>query len=113
MIKNLPTLPEDPGSIPGSGRFPDEGNGYPLQFSYLENSVDRGAWWAIPWGRKESDTTEQLTHKVCFILDAGNHGRGVVFFQRQLTNSGQVFLKVEGGGYMQKQHGQLWQLSWD
>ena len=43
MIKNLPTLPEDPGSIPGSGRFPDEGNGYPLQFSYLENSVDRGA----------------------------------------------------------------------
>ena len=36
---------------------PGEGNGYPLQYSCLENPVDRGAWWA-PWGRTESDTTE-------------------------------------------------------
>ena len=36
----------DLGSIPGSGRFPGEGNGYPLQYSCLENSKDRGAWWA-------------------------------------------------------------------
>ena len=35
------------GSIPGSGRFPAEGNGYPLQYSCLENSLDRGAWWPI------------------------------------------------------------------
>ena len=35
----------DPGSIPGSGRSPGEGNGYPLQYSCLENSMDRGAWW--------------------------------------------------------------------
>ena len=35
----------DPGLIPGSGRSPGEGNGYPLQYSCLENSVDRGAWW--------------------------------------------------------------------
>ena len=34
----------DPGSIPGSGRFPGEGNGNPLQYSCLENSMDRGAW---------------------------------------------------------------------
>ena len=34
----------DPGSIPGLGRFPGEGNGYPLQYSCLENSMDRGAW---------------------------------------------------------------------
>ena len=34
----------DPGSIPGSGRSPGEGNGYPLQYSSLENSVDRRAW---------------------------------------------------------------------
>ena len=33
--------------IPGSGRFPGEGDGYPLQYSYLENSTDRGAWWTI------------------------------------------------------------------
>ena len=46
----------DPGSIPGSGRSPGEGNGNPLQYSCLENPVDGGS----PWGRKESNTTEQL-----------------------------------------------------
>ena len=35
----------DPGSIPGSGRSPGEGNGYPVQYSCLENPMDRGAWW--------------------------------------------------------------------
>ena len=34
-----------PGSIPGSGRSPGEGNGNPFQYSYPENPVDRGAWW--------------------------------------------------------------------
>ena len=37
----------DPGSIPGSGRSPGEGNGNPLQYSYLENPMDRVAWWAV------------------------------------------------------------------
>ena len=36
----------DPGSIPGLGRSPGEGNGNPLQYSCLENPVDGGAWWA-------------------------------------------------------------------
>ena len=36
-----------PGSIPGSGRSPGEGNGNPLYYSCLENSIERGAWWAI------------------------------------------------------------------
>ena len=36
----------DLGSIPGSGSSPREGNGYPLQYSCLENSMDRGTWWA-------------------------------------------------------------------
>ena len=36
----------DQGSIPGSGKPPGEGNGYPLQYSCLENSIDRRAWWA-------------------------------------------------------------------
>ena len=36
----------DLGSIPGSGRSPEEGNGYPLQYSCLENSLDRGPWRA-------------------------------------------------------------------
>ena len=47
MIKNLPATAGDLGSIPGSGRSPGEGNGNPLQYSCLENPMDRGAWWAI------------------------------------------------------------------
>ena len=48
----------DPGSMPGSGRSPGEGNGKPLQYSCLENPMDRGARQATsPWGRKESDMT--------------------------------------------------------
>ena len=51
------------GSTPGSGRSPGEGSGNPLQYSSLENSMDRGAWWAIVHGiAKESDMTEQLTY---------------------------------------------------
>ena len=37
----------DQGSMPGLGRSPGEGNGYPLQYSGLENSMDRGAWQAV------------------------------------------------------------------
>ena len=40
----------DPGSIPGSGRSPGRGNGNPLQYPCLENSMDRGAWWAVAHG---------------------------------------------------------------
>ena len=42
--QNLPARAGDPGSIPGSGRSSGEGNGYPLQYSCLKNSMDRGAW---------------------------------------------------------------------
>ena len=46
--------PGDPGSIPGSGRSPGEGNGNPLQSSYLENPMDGGAWWATVHGFTKS-----------------------------------------------------------
>ena len=46
----------DPDSIPGSGRFPGEGNGNPLQYSCLENSTDRGAWQATVHGIPKSQT---------------------------------------------------------
>ena len=44
----------DLGSIPGLGRFPGEGNGNPLQYSCLENPMNRGAWWAIVHGVAKS-----------------------------------------------------------
>ena len=46
----------DPGSIPGWGRSPGEGNGHPLQYSCLENSMDRGAWRAIVHGVTKRQT---------------------------------------------------------
>ena len=46
----------DPGSIPGSGRSPGEGNGNPLQYSWLENSMDRGTWWATVHGVTKNQT---------------------------------------------------------
>ena len=53
---------EDPGSIPESVRSPGERKGYPLQYSCLENFMDRGVWWATtsPWRCKESDPTKWL-----------------------------------------------------
>ena len=49
---------EDPGSIPGSGRSPGEGNGNPLQYSCLQKPMDRGAWQATVHSVTESDTTD-------------------------------------------------------
>ena len=46
----------DPGSIPGSGRSPGEGNGNPLQYSCLENPMDREAWWATVHGVAKTQT---------------------------------------------------------
>ena len=60
----------DPGLIPGLGRSPGEGNGYPLQYSCLENRKDRGVWWvtANEWGCQESDMTESLTLLLLLLL---------------------------------------------
>jgi len=58
----------DLGSDPGWGRSPGEGNGNPLQYSCLENPMDRGAWWdTVHRFAKESDTTERLIQTYTFI----------------------------------------------
>ena len=56
MLKNPLGSTGDASSVPGSGRSTGEGNGNPLQYSCLENPVDRRTWWAIAHGvLKESD----------------------------------------------------------
>ena len=58
----------DVGLIPGLGRSPGEGNGNPLQYSCLGNSMDRGAWQAIVYGvAKELDMTEH-THMCIYVI---------------------------------------------
>ena len=54
--------------IPGSVRFLGEGNGNPLQYSCLENPIDRGAWLAIIHGLAELDTTEQVALYFTYAL---------------------------------------------
>ena len=58
VVKNPPAGAGDmtPGLIPGSGRSPGGGYGNPLQYSCLENSMDRGAWWAVVHGVAKSWT---------------------------------------------------------
>ena len=55
-VKNPPASAGDPGSIPGSGRSPGDGNDNLLQYSCLENSMDRGAWQATVHGVTKSQT---------------------------------------------------------
>ena len=58
VVKNLPVNIEDAASIPGLERSSAEGNGNPVQYSYLRNPMDRGAWKGYsPWGHKESEMT--------------------------------------------------------
>ena len=59
VVKNLPANVGDTGVlglIPGLGRSSGESNGYPLQYSCLGNSMDRGAWWAIVHGITKNQT---------------------------------------------------------
>ena len=59
VVKNLPANARDirdPGSIPGLGRSPGGGDDNPLQYSCLENSMDKGAWWAKVHGVATSQT---------------------------------------------------------
>ena len=62
MVNKLPANTGDLGLIPGSGRFPGEGNGNPFQYSCLENSMDRGPWQATVHGIAKSQTWLSALH---------------------------------------------------
>ena len=68
MVKNLPANAgdiRDVGLIPVSGKSPGEGHGYPLQYSCLENPMDKGSWQATGHGlAKELDRTERLKNNI-------------------------------------------------
>ena len=68
MVKNLPANSGDASLIPGSGRSSGEGNGTPLQYSCLENPMDRGAWWAIVHGVSQSWIRLKQLHTHAHIL---------------------------------------------
>ena len=65
MVKNPPASAGDAGLIPGSGKSPEGGNGYPLQYSCLERRRSLASY--SPWGRKESDVTEHA--HVWFVIN--------------------------------------------
>ena len=85
VIKNLPVSAGDVkgrDSIPGAGRFPGAGNGNPLQYSCLKNTMDREAWWATVHGVPKSRT--RLKRLSRHISSMYIRGRG---FQRHLKQS--------------------------
>ena len=81
MFKNPPASVGDMGSIPGLGGSPGEGNGNPLQYSCLENSMDKGAWWATVHGFTELDMTKRLNlHNFAAFKHAGRNESQKAFF---------------------------------
>ena len=99
MVKNLPASAgdtRDMSMIPGSGRSPGVGNSNPLQYSCLENSMDRGPWWAT-----ESDTTEHA----CMYIRLAHQlpGKSAARAQPQVNNHYKVvmfhFNKIAGGAF--------------
>ena len=82
----------DLDSIPGLGRSPGERRDWqPIQYSCLENSMDRGTWWATVHGVSESDTTEWLTLPLLVLLGTAGlsdlHFRFMVFLLYFLSSS--------------------------
>ena len=98
FVKNLPASVggvRDTGSVPGSGRFPEGGNGTPLQYSCLENSTHRRAWWAAIPGVTKSNTqlsTHAHTpqHYLGILTDPPSKPRLGYKYKIQRNNASQV-----------------------
>ena len=76
MVKNQSANAGDTDSIPGSGRSPGVGNGSPLQYSCLKNSVDTGAWQATVHGAAEHTLALPIEEEWC-TLERGVETRGM------------------------------------
>ena len=93
MGKNLPANAGDAtdmGSIPGTERFSGGGNGNPLQYSCLENSMDRGAWQAIVHGAAKLDTTD--------------HEHDALYSHRGQISAAPFYLDKARCGYLQRKY---------
>ena len=94
---------EDPGLIPGLGRSPGEGNGNSLQYSCLENSMDREAWWAIVHGVAKSwtqlsDFTFTFFHNhVYSINQLCKHGDQLLALSHRRQEKGMSLVSVMAG----------------
>ena len=98
LVKNLPANAGDVGLVPGSGKSPGEGNGYPVQYSCLENSRDRGAWWATVHGVAKSQTrlTDRTIPKTMDAVQVQSRGPNLYLGGRDRGGGG-------GGGWASTQ----------
>ena len=87
VVKNLPAMQEiqDVGSIPGSGRSPGVGSSNPLQYSCLENSIDRGAWQATVHGVAVRRLTRRSTRTIIYKLNSSLKFPGHVLLCFKIT----------------------------
>ena len=79
----------DLGSTPGSGISPGEGNGFPLQYSFLENFMDRGAWWAASlWSQRVRHgwRTNTHTHRPLRVPWAIARLSSVIYFMHSISS---------------------------
>ena len=88
VVKNLPASAGEAASIPGLGRSPREENGNPLQYSCLENAMDRGACWATvhgvtkSWAQLINSTTIITTYVSVTVQNLFNNSVGTIIFPR-------------------------------
>ena len=94
---------EDPGSIPGLGRSPGEGNGNALQYSCLENSMDREAWWATvhgvakSWTQLSDFTFTFFQNHVYSINQLCKHGDQLLALSHHRQEKGMSLVSVMAG----------------
>ena len=96
---------EDPGLIPGVGKIPGEGNGYPLQYSCLKNSMDIGY---SPWGHKELNLTERLAFSIfmgfvnaniCWIMEKESSRKTSISALLTMPKSLTVWITINCGKF--------------